>query len=482
MQAVALRAFRTAQTPLSRSACRIIGGCRHPLPRRIFHHSAFLYQAPENPPESNPEGKEASGLDPEVEATEPAKSEGDVEGASSSILSPEIEDPALATKKGLKSTRIRGTRQRQSPEGLPLLVLPQWFWKDNVKCFGDPKHRGSLAVYGESHNSDADTDTRAEISRQAIDIINCSLEPTETAKYSIHVDVYREILSSFRADLTLRPPKNAGSIKLVRPPIVLACPKDGGAYYLDSVVESVATKLEADLIRIDAQDIAQIIGPYIDENLAWGHVETSLLGYEAQKFSGKLEDFDKGMSGEQAEEGAEDDEDSPISRIVGRLDKSLGSFKASRDWSKPIRSNPFLPSKPMGNLTKTQIWLIGDSEGGGSQIASGNPNIDPWSQSISSIGGNNLTQWNDLKITTALETLVNAVESKRAAPADSESTESIDSEVKPTGLIIQKLRWLTAWRSLISTGSRRKLRRRMRRPKLSCGSSGLIFVSWKGHL
>jgi hypothetical protein len=275
MHAAAFNAFRrTTRRPSSRRACRIFAGSRCPLPqRRNFHRSAVAYRIPDTAPTANgteniPPEKPENGLDGsrvEEEGTEAAEASAETDN---------ITLPARSRNGKTTSGRIRGNPPRKT-EGLPPFIFPDWFIEKNIKCLGDSDLSGSLAVYGESgvqagdgetevNNTDAKVAT--EIAHQSLDISDCELSPTESAKYSVHVSVYKEILSTLRAGLALRPPKNSNQT-ITRPVTLLQCPKDGGSYYLDAVVETIATKLRADLIRLDAQDIAQLVGPYLDENL-----------------------------------------------------------------------------------------------------------------------------------------------------------------------------------------------------------------------
>merc|ERR1711939_406557 len=70
MHAVALTAIRTAQRPISRRACRIVAGCRHPLSHRSFHRSRILCQIPEDPAAPGTGGKAENSpenVEPEAE-------------------------------------------------------------------------------------------------------------------------------------------------------------------------------------------------------------------------------------------------------------------------------------------------------------------------------------------------------------------------------------------------------------------------------
>jgi hypothetical protein len=285
MHAAALRAFRSGQLPVaSRSACRLVGGARHPLSHRNFHRSANRLQAPENPPSTESDKENANTEESQREA----------EDGDSEKLTADPEVLAITSRlrngKPTSAGRVRLTRPKLA-EGLPPVVLPDWFWAKNVKCVGEPDLGGSLAVYGENGIAggpeEGDIKLDDEVNRQTQDVSDCELSPTESAKYSMHVHVYKEILSTLRAGLALGPPRNPGNKSLLRPITVLQCPKDGGSYYLDSVVETIAGKLDADLVRIDSQDIAQIVGSYVDDNLAWTSTSTALMAYQAHKAAGR---------------------------------------------------------------------------------------------------------------------------------------------------------------------------------------------------
>lgn len=275
MHAAALHALRTAQRPITRRACRIVAGSRHPLPYRNFHRSPISRQIPEDPAagpaaDTGEEGRPPRDLN--LAANE-AKFEN--VAAEDSTTLPEVGSPAPASRARYRTSgRLRGV-PRQKLEGLPQVVLPEWFYENNIKRVGSSKAlSGSLAVYsgapsGGVQDDDDTANFNAEIARQFTDISACGLENKEIAKYSIQVDVYREILATLKAGLALRPPKSFGvSSSPKRNVTVLQCPKVGGSYYLDSIVETVASKLDANLVRLDVQDLAQIVGSYVEGNLA----------------------------------------------------------------------------------------------------------------------------------------------------------------------------------------------------------------------
>ena len=433
MHAITFNALRSAQRPISRRACRIVAGSRCPLSRRKFHRSAVAYQIPDLPPTTD---------DKEIQPPETSEDvqEGSKDGEEVVAESPgDTEDAVQVRKDGRASLRrSRPTRPRQ-PEGVPPFNIPDWFFEKNVRCVEDaPALSGSLAVYGTSglkktEADNADTNLPAEAERMIADILDCGLAPTKSAKYSMHVDVYKEILSTLRAVLILRPPRNPQSI--LRPITMLQCPKEGGTYYLDSVVETIASKLGADLVRIDAQDIAQLVGHYLDENLAWSWSRTSLLAYETSREAGKLEEYDN--EGNQQDEGEEaEDEDGLAGKLWGSntanknlpttLQKllGLGQSKSPKISLHVVRapgtgSNPNTFAPANGQANPFAEFLNRDNAQGKAAVPGGMPDT-----------------WDSLKMATAFESLIDAADSKRARTAGNDESVTAQSG-DPRNIIIQ---------------------------------------------
>jgi SpoVK/Ycf46/Vps4 family AAA+-type ATPase len=419
MHAVAYGALRNAQWPISRRACRVISGIRRVQPRRTFHRSVALYRLPDEPSSTEAEGDNISpeqGLDrkkPGIEAK-----------------LPRADDAVVRKGKEGKTGLVQARRNRSTqPEGLPPVTIPDWFFARNVKCFGDSSAVGSLAVFAEREVDPKDTE---DVRRQQDELVGCGLASTADAKYSLHKDIYKEIHTTLKAELSLRPPRNT-SQTIIRPHIVLQCPKDGGSYYLDSIVETVAAKLGVDLVQMDADDMAQILGPYVDnENLAWNRSRTSLLGYESQRVAGKLEEYGKYPSQEDSDGMEYDDENTGSGAY--RSGKSLPSFSAlSKELSKNLA--PFLESK-------TRSWA------GTSKSRSSDFRDEPLvkvellrgttPQSSQRIIKSSEDQWRELKIATVLDSLVAAADSKRALLTETEEQlRKVDKSGTVKDIIVQ---------------------------------------------
>lgn len=393
MQTAALRVIQTSNRLVLRRPCRIVAGVRirHPhqplLSSRSFHPSPASLRVPEDPAISA--ASDSASAQPE--SLEKASDESNIEGSGNNVETDtaktaddaEVEDsnPQLKPKNGRNGTNRRGRSRVQ--EGLPPLVLPEWFLKKNVKCPGDPPLRGPLAVYGtgpvsarvlenmaekplevlvkmgDSIEKDEQNDTKSapelktvgeaaeakedtatelppRLKDQLDDVLMCDLIPTKDARYTMHVDVYREIFTTLKSGLMLRPPKNSASPSINKPVTLLQCPKDGGSYYLDSAVETIASKLNADLVSLDAHDIAQIVGSHLEENAAWTQSAGSMLAYETHNKAGKLEEFDLEMNNETHPEEEEED-----SKSLPGLPSKVSSFLSKMKF--PFDRPPKLP-------------------------------------------------------------------------------------------------------------------------------------------
>lgn len=407
MQTAALRVIRTSNRLVLRRPCRIVAGVRIRQPHqpllssRSFHPSPTSFRIPEDPAISA--ASDSAKTQPEnVETTSETNIEGDGNNvetdAAKMAEDAEVEDsnPQLKPRNGRNGTGRRGRSRVQ--EGLPPLVLPEWFLEKNVKCPGDPPLRGPLAVYGTSSASaselgniaekpgemlvekddtkekDEQKDTKSTTELETVgeaaevkedtttelsprlkdlfdDILMCDLVPTKDARYTMHVDVYREIFATLKSGLMLRPPKNSASLSINKPVTLLQCPKDGGSYYLDSAVETIASKLNADLVSLDAHDLAQIVGSHLEENAAWTQSAGSMLAYETHNKAGKLEEFDQEMSNEPHPEEEEEDSKS-LAALPSKVSSFLSKMKFPFDRAQKIPGFSFLLEPPQ-TITQT---------------------------------------------------------------------------------------------------------------------------------
>ena len=167
-------------------------------------------------------------------------------------------------------------------------------------------------------------------------------EPPESAegliknRYAMHVYVWREIMAYITAGLALPKVSSNDSDVATKSHCILRCPRDGGIYYLDTIVEHVASLTRADIVRIDPQDLEEMAGDYLGDtkfcsysspqclwllaNLVWAVSLSNItsqkirsLGYDAQSQSQSVvvSKEDEEVEEEEEEDELADDAPSP---------------------------------------------------------------------------------------------------------------------------------------------------------------------------
>jgi hypothetical protein len=220
---------------------------------------------------------------------------------------------------------------------------------------------------------------------------------------------------------------------LIHRAAVLQCPADGGSYYLDAIVDKISEQLGADLIRLDSQDLAQLVGPYLDENVAWNTTRFSLLGFDAHRVAGKLEEYENEKEiQEEAEDHAEEDEDA--------FQQFTKSPKA-RESSKRIMSAIFTGLQP-NFLRSNRPKILGP-------FTISNPNApsegaffdnkDSQQGKGTAPPGFQADVWDGLKVAAAFDTVIGATDFKRARITNKVEDEpsEIASDHQSRSVIIQ---------------------------------------------
>ncbi|KAL2149512.1 hypothetical protein VTH82DRAFT_8163 [Thermothelomyces myriococcoides] len=98
--------------------------------------------------------------------------------------------------------------------------------------------------------------------------------------------VCMELLAAVDSQLAM--PPNPGRQDARRPPIVLSMLKGRGPTLAESVINDIATDLQADVIHLNAQHIARIVGRHVGQNPYSARGALSMLGYAAAEMNGRL--------------------------------------------------------------------------------------------------------------------------------------------------------------------------------------------------
>jgi len=365
-------------------------------------------------------------------------------------------DYGSATRRANRNVRVKE---------VPPVILPDWFVEHNIRPNGGIEKDGRILLWRDDDSfkkwyqgppstseafapldisdmvSDMDMDVEAQsrtIARSKPGFVDLAvqnaddgsnrllhataqdieLEPEHDDRYSIHVNVYGELISNINAVLSLRPPPGVESKEILRPDILLQCPKHDGIAFMNQVVDTVAYDLKADIVRLDPDDIAQIVGEYMGENLAWTSCSTALLGYESDKVArfeeemNKNEEEDEEIDADETEDSSKPDI-SPIKALTSAL--KAGSSK--------LRGLAIIPG-PGGQSMSSKPMSFDDLFGQGL-------NQGP-SRSTSSS-----ESWSNFKLTASLEALVDASHNKVAQQGSLASApETTTAEEVPSKPII----------------------------------------------
>ncbi|POS84392.1 hypothetical protein EPUL_003125 [Erysiphe pulchra] len=406
MHASVFGAIQTACRPGIRGVCDIRRRTRV-LRARNFHQSLSSCKSEDSPCEKSEKSSENL-----AENVITSGIEGDDREEPSS--KPSNHQFLSRQKKNGTGSALKKSRSN-SANGLPSISLPNWFFQNNVHYGGscEPvKLTGQCPV----------TELHANNEKQEVENSQPQTESYEDIHsaaviHSINHHVYTEILATLKAGLSLRPPKNITTKTTLRPITVLQCHKDGASTYLDHIVSKLCSDLNADLVQLDAQDIAQIVGPYLDENIAWNATTTSLYGYNAQKVAGKLEDLEDYKSGsdQDLEQSSQEVDENTSSSVLSSI--GFSSSYIGEDFSKLL--NVFV-QKPRGN-SKSTSWSHVENN-------SSSRNFDSTSggRSKENIGQ---SPWSDLKASAILRAIVEAADSKRTAEIK-DMSESISKSIE----------------------------------------------------
>lgn len=144
---------------------------------------------------------------------------------------------------------------------------------------------------------------------------------TETGPYEFDGDIMHEISSLVSAGLQLTSKQYNNEWTSSKSDLLLSCPMNGGIFFQDELVKHLASVTDADLIRLDPQDIAEIGGNYIEERQDTHMKSLSSLGYDAYRTA-----LEQGNE----DESADDEEDGDIDKDLYKPQSKGTSTAATR--------------------------------------------------------------------------------------------------------------------------------------------------------
>lgn len=230
-------------------------------------------------------------------------------------------------------------RNRKPPREYtpPVATIPSWFHEHNTILYSGaegPQIQRPPLLAVEKPNTDAEAPVQKDLAQGGPGGDNDgSNEPAGSGnRYVLSHAVWEELYASAKAGLMLPAAEFANEPAALKSHLVLQYPGEDGILFLDAVVQKLARSLGANLVTLNAQDIAQLCS---EQDRADSGMTSPIrsLGYEVYKQpSGTAwQDGD-----ETANEGDGEDGDVEVSPSRSRSDLTAPRFitiESTRDLS-----------------------------------------------------------------------------------------------------------------------------------------------------
>ena len=410
-----------------RLPARSIAGRRfRPVQHRQFSppHSRSLSIFPLGSNNANEQPHTGVPLQPDesIAANEPSSSSSEGQNGGSS-------------KNGSQERRWRNRRSRT---GLAPVTIPNWFLENNVKL-ADEYHAWNTTplemVSDDGQNSGANHVIAQQEEQQpqpttASQDQDGNSTPTETQRtantetadqksYQIHESFVNELQMALAGGLSTSRPDSVETFAGGKVHLKLLCPVDGAQYFLEKNVEQLGAVFGADIVRLDAQDLAEIAGDYIKEGPEATSNSLWSLGFDVQNALPKAPTLPPWMMppAQEQEEGAEGEEDvmEDSEDRDGRHPKQHTFTGLTAIPIGPLQMGPNGIGDLAGIAERLQRAMQSSTDSGQSVQSSNNGSIPGLIPTQQQLGQSNGTmQWNDHKLNALLEILVDANAAKRS--------------------------------------------------------------------
>lgn len=399
MRTSACKAVRSVSFTSTRPRCRIVANRRLPQQRRAFQ-STPRHLRQDDPPEVPDAARHSTPDEKSSQSVTIGNSQEAEDGVNnSSDGTPRSGKPVDRNNYG--SASKRAGRNIKKPKEVPPVYLPQRFLDYNVvlrEKLVATQPSGQETFFIDAQETPLGREIRGGSSKTAgPNYLNvrsrATAEERDGSPGSIDVHVMQEIYSLVVAGLRPTSMQYPDPNLSAKPHVVLHCPRNGGMFFLDAMVKHLAGLNSADVIQIEAQDIAEIGGNYLDgSEVDSDHL--SSLGYDVY-MPGARESRTPGETPEEdeySEEMEEEDDDES-----NRRPKVLS-----------IRSGvSVIPLSNIGNIANNLAEMVKTSFG---------PHSTPQNPSsmVKVLGMPAKESIKELKVTALIETLLHAADAKRA--------------------------------------------------------------------
>jgi hypothetical protein len=276
----------------------------------------------------------ASGSTPPPEDSEES---GDAETSHESEISPSATRPpssdsfarppsrARGRPRGSSSRRSLGS-QRPRKTATFRFDIPEWFTQRNVRLFNNLEE----VPFPAENSTNSENPDLAEPSEP----LQSSPKSMKGTKITISPYIKNELEAHLSAALLVQPGGHRDNMAARKAHIYLQCPKRGAIYFLDEIVENAAKVLNADIVRLDGQDLDELLEDLIDPaspNLGMAHPQ--IFFTHIVRDNKDVEDKDEFQPAEENEENGEEEdpaEDGSDFRTPSDMPMRLFRFFAAR--------------------------------------------------------------------------------------------------------------------------------------------------------
>ena len=389
--------------------------------RQCFHWTPRSRQAPKSEPSNTPETSDL-----------PERANGESEVGGEDIERSKSIAGSARSKNGYNGTsggRLSRARQRGSENGpvfisssepkvnggLPAVEIPDWFLRTNVKLHEELS--GSDSVHEEIHLKHTTTgnligslpcyrETQQRDHRRVINSAEAPTNDSSTLPPNDHFTssiVLAEIAASMRAGLSIPLSTKGHSFPAAKSNLILSCPFDGHVDHLEALIHVLAQDIKADVVTINAQDLSELAGEYLSDpqeletrENAWRNLAFDVQDEASrlQKLSEKANDANPMESDLQ---DVEELETSPRKTFTTSNAKAFGGIS-------------LYPVSNAGDIFKFAQSLKTIPQ----NYAGGPDNHDRLtSHSVGRMSSSSAIQWEDLKLSTLLESILEVNQTKR---------------------------------------------------------------------
>lgn len=217
------------------------------------------------------------------------------------------------------SAARRAGRNVPKTKPLPLVPVSVSFLEKNVSLREElrakpellDKVNSNVGLGATGHDGDVEIEDTSKATQPHVSPV--SPKPAnfllKSNKYEINPDVWLEIRAHVTTGLNTLSEQHPNSFPAKKTHLLLHCPEDGGMFFLDAVIESIASDTGADLLSLDPQDLAERGAEYLGDAADVTPYSLRSLSYDAHRVVSRQARREVDDSAEEDDEYDDDPDD-----------------------------------------------------------------------------------------------------------------------------------------------------------------------------